>query len=206
MGVTDHPLEFEAKTDRPGVCYVDLQRRSDVEVGVGAAASGMGPLVPAWVGEKIQFLKDVEECDVVLVSPHWGPNMCMEPLLYVREAAKALHDMGADVIAGHSAHCFQGVAADLRCLFDLGDLVDDYATDPTARNDLGLLFFLLFDLDTKRPWRVEAVPLKLDFCITRVAKGRDYEVIVERFKKLSGKFGTRAWEDKARGRLIVDLD
>ena len=26
IGVTDHPLEFDAKADRPGVCYVDLQR------------------------------------------------------------------------------------------------------------------------------------------------------------------------------------
>lgn len=26
IGMTDHPLEFDARSDRPGVCYVDLQR------------------------------------------------------------------------------------------------------------------------------------------------------------------------------------
>jgi len=165
----------------------------------------MGPLVPTWLGDKIRFLKEVEHCDVVMVSPHWGPNMCLDPLLYVREAANILNDMGADLIAGHSAHCFQGASAELRCLYDMGDFVDDYATDPYARNDLGLFFFMLFDLDTKQPWRVEAVPLKLDFCLTRLATGQDYDFIVQRFKKFSAKFGTRVWEDKQRQRLVFDL-
>jgi hypothetical protein len=31
--------------------------------------------VPQWVGETIRTLKEEENCDVVIVSPHWGPNM-----------------------------------------------------------------------------------------------------------------------------------
>lgn len=208
IGVTDHPLEFDAKADRPGVCYVDLQRRSDIDTPAAAGEGGggsMGPLVPTWLGDKIRFLKEVEHCDVVIVSPHWGPNMCLDPLLYVRESAKILHNMGADLIAGHSAHCFQGASTELRCLYDIGDFVDDYATDPYARNDLGLFFFVLFDLDTKEPWRVEAVPLKLDFCLTRVAMGQEYDFIVQRFQKFSAKYGTHVWEDKQRRRLVFDL-
>lgn len=55
-----------------------------------------------------------------------------------------------------------------------------------------------------RPVRVEALPLKLDFCLTRKATGADYDFIVRRFKAQSAKFGT-AVHEAADGRLYVDL-
>jgi hypothetical protein len=35
-------------------------------------------------------------------------------------------------------------------LFDMGDFIDDYATEEDLRNDLGMFFTVLFDLDSKR--------------------------------------------------------
>ncbi|MER3412534.1 MAG: poly-gamma-glutamate biosynthesis protein, partial [Thermoleophilia bacterium] len=76
--------------------------------------------------------------DLVLVTPHWGPNMAVEPVPHVRRAACELVEAGASLVAGHSAHVFQGVQG--RVLYDLGDFLDDYRVDPELRNDLGLLW------------------------------------------------------------------
>ena len=84
----------------------------------------MGPLVPQWVQDTIKSLKERDKCDCVIVSPHWGPNQCTQPLLYIRQAAESLVDLGVDLVAGHSAHCFQGAWSHGHVLFDMGDFVD----------------------------------------------------------------------------------
>ncbi|HEY3185571.1 MAG TPA: CapA family protein [Gaiellaceae bacterium] len=117
------------------------------------------------------------EADAVLVTPHWGPNMAAAPLPRIRRAARDLRAAGATLVAGHSAHVFHGVEDGI--LYDLGDFLDDYAVDPVLRNDLGLLF--LVDLDRDRVRGIEIVPLRLDFCHTRLADDADAARIRERF-------------------------
>ena len=95
--------------------------------------------------------------------------MIDRPLPEIRAAAARLLDKGATVVAGHFAHVFHGVEGPV--LYDLGDFIDDYATHPVLRNDLGLLFLLT--LDAEGPVRLEALPLKLDYCHTRLASGAD---------------------------------
>lgn len=51
---------------------------------------------------------------------------------------------------------------------------------------------------------MEALPLKLDFCLTRRATGADHDFIVRRFKAQSAKFGTVVHE-APDGRLYFDL-
>jgi poly-gamma-glutamate capsule biosynthesis protein CapA/YwtB (metallophosphatase superfamily) len=131
------------------------------------------------------------------VTPHWGPNMQPEPLPAVRKAAAKLLDAGATLVAGHSAHVFQGVAG--RVLYDLGDFLDDYGVDDALRNDLGLLW--LVDIDEAGPRRIEALPLKLDFCRTRAATGDDAAWIVRRFTRLCARLGTEVREED--GRLVI---
>jgi poly-gamma-glutamate capsule biosynthesis protein CapA/YwtB (metallophosphatase superfamily) len=137
------------------------------------------------------------EADAVLVSPHWGPNMVAAPLRRIRDAAATLHAAGASLVAGHSAHVFHGVGEGV--LYDVGDFLDDYAVDPRLRNDLGLLF--LVDLDRQGPTRLEAVPLKLEFCHTRLADGDDASWIGRRFRAACRALGTEPVEE--RGRLVV---
>jgi poly-gamma-glutamate capsule biosynthesis protein CapA/YwtB (metallophosphatase superfamily) len=167
VGVTDHPPDFAAGAGRPGVAFADLERR-----------------VPAFLPDRIRRLRN--EHDAVLVLPHWGPNMIEEPLPHVRRAARALVDAGATLIAGSSAHVFHGVAWPV--VFDMGDFIDDYAVDARLRNDLGLLF--LITLDAGGPSRIEAVPLRLDFCFTALAEGADRAWIVDRFVRACAAFGT----------------
>jgi poly-gamma-glutamate capsule biosynthesis protein CapA/YwtB (metallophosphatase superfamily) len=176
LGVTDHPPDFAAGPDRPGVAFADLRRR-----------------VPDWLAEGV----GAADAEVVLVTPHWGPNMTSEPVGHVRRAAAALVDAGATLVAGHSAHVPHGVAGPV--LYDLGDFLDDYRVDPRLRNDLGVLF--LVTLDGRGPVRLEALPLKLDFCHTRLATGEDAAWTRRRFRSACAALGTTV--DQDAGRLTV---
>lgn len=179
VAVSDHGAEDAATRRRPGIAFANLWRGE----------------IPRWLAE----LLGGECSEPVLVCPHWGPNMAPAPVAHVRRAADDLLRAGATLIAGHSAHVFHGVAG--RVLFDLGDFVDDYRVDPVLRNDLGLLWF--FDLDGGVPTRVEALPLKLDFCHTGVARGEDAEWIMRRLLGACAQFGTEA---RGKGdRLVIGL-
>jgi poly-gamma-glutamate capsule biosynthesis protein CapA/YwtB (metallophosphatase superfamily) len=166
VGLTDHPKDYAATENTPGVAYVPLE-------------SG----VPPWLTRQIQDLK--ARYDVVLVTPHWGPNMTTEPLPYVRAAAESLIEAGASLVAGHSAHVFHGVNG--RILYDLGDLIDDYARDETLKNDLGLAF--LATLTGTEPG-IRAIPLALDYAHTRQADRTERDWIEDRLRKACAEFAT----------------
>ncbi len=175
LGCSDHPSDFAAGPASAGIAYVDLQRGLD------------------WLPAAIAEL----DVDAVLVTPHWGPNTIPAPLPYVRRAAAGLRSAGATLVAGHSAHVFHGVQPHV--LYDLGDFLDDYAVEPDLRNDLGLLFFVT--LDQHGPLRLEAVPLKLDFCHTRLAEGDEAAWVRRRFRAACAALGTEVAEEE--GRLVV---
>jgi poly-gamma-glutamate synthesis protein (capsule biosynthesis protein) len=176
LGVSDHPEEFAAGPARPGIAFADLHRE-----------------VPPWLTESVGSV----HADAVLVTPHWGPNMTPEPVGHVRRAARALTEAGATLVAGHSAHVFHGVSGPV--LFDLGDFLDDYAADSMLRTDLGLLW--LVELGAEGPVRLEALPLRLDYCFTGPAQGEDAAWVRRRFGAACAAMGmTVADED---GRLVV---
>lgn len=179
LAFSDHPEEYAAGRELPGIAYADLGGGLPewVRTGLGALHAAPGP---------------------VLVSPHWGPNMTTAPVHHVRRAATELVGSGVSLVAGHSAHVFHGVAGPV--LFDLGDFVDDYAIDPVLRNDLGLLW--LVTLEDGVPSAVEAVPLHLDHCRTALAHGTDLQEVRRRFREACTALGT----DVTPGdRLVVRL-
>jgi poly-gamma-glutamate synthesis protein (capsule biosynthesis protein) len=179
VGIADHPVDFAAGANEPGIAYDNLRQGS-----------------PDWL---TQTIADVD-ADIVLVTPHWGPNMTTEPLPRVRRAAAAFREAGAGLVAGHSAHVFHGVADAV--LFDLGDFIDDYAVDPKLRNNLTLLFLVSFD--GSRPTGLEAVPLAIEHCHTRLADARETAWIRRRFRNACRALGTEVGE--RAGRLVVEWD
>jgi poly-gamma-glutamate capsule biosynthesis protein CapA/YwtB (metallophosphatase superfamily) len=181
LGVTDHPADFAAEPDRPGVAYADLRHE-----------------VPDWLRGQVAAM--AARVDIAIVTPHWGPNMTTAPVPHVRAAARALLTAGAGMVAGHSAHVFHGVAGPV--LFDLGDFIDDYRVDPALRNDLGLLF--LVTLDGRGPLRLEAVPIALDFCRTRIAEPAEVAWLRDRFTAACAEWGTEVTATTG-GRLLVRL-
>jgi poly-gamma-glutamate capsule biosynthesis protein CapA/YwtB (metallophosphatase superfamily) len=178
IAATDHPADFAAGEDRPGVAYADLRRHA-----------------PGWLAETVTGAR----ADVRLCSMHWGPNMACAPVRHVRFAAPALVRAGATLVVGHSAHIPHGAGP--RVLYDLGDFIDDYAVDPDLRNDLGLVFLVRFDDDGGI--EAEAVPLALEYCHTRLAGGADAALVRERFARGCEALGTRAeiTGDRVRVRL-----
>jgi poly-gamma-glutamate synthesis protein (capsule biosynthesis protein) len=169
VGVADHPVDFAAGPHRAGIAFADLHQG-----------------VPSWLTDLVCRLCD--EADIVVVTPHWGPNMVPTPRPHVRAAAGKLVDAGATLIAGHSAHVFHGLLGQV--LYDLGDFVDDYRVDPLLRNDLGILTFVT--LDAEGPREIRVVPIALDFCYTRLATGGEYDWVARRFQTACRALGEKA--------------
>jgi len=166
VALSDHPADFASGPATPGVAFANLTAQT-----------------PDWA---LEAARPGPDADAVLVTPHWGPNMVAQPVGRARRAAADLVAAGATLVAGHSAHVFQGVAP--RVLFDLGDFLDDYAVDADLHNDLGLLW--LVELDSDGPRRIRALPLALDFCFTRRASPSESDWIERRLRRLCAPFGT----------------
>jgi poly-gamma-glutamate synthesis protein (capsule biosynthesis protein) len=178
VAASDHPASYAATPDRAGIAYADLRRGR----------------VPDWL---LAAARPGPNRDAVLVTPHWGPNMRAEPLSEVRSAARQLVAANATLVAGHSAHVFQGVRG--RVLYDLGDFLDDYAVDQELRNDLGLLW--LVSIEDGRPRLLEALPLKLECGYTRLATGDDAAWIAQHFIRLCAREGTDVHDE--HDRLVI---
>jgi poly-gamma-glutamate capsule biosynthesis protein CapA/YwtB (metallophosphatase superfamily) len=185
VAVTDHPAEFAAAPDGPGVAYAPLRTTG----------------VPDWLAEAVVAMGD--RVDVRLVTPHWGPNMTPEPVSHVRSAARTLRELGTELIAGHSAHVFHGAqlsrTSRQAVLYDLGDFIDDYAVDPLRRNDLGLLWRVTLEPDG--PVSIDAWPLSLRFARTELAADQDRDEIVGRLTMACEAMGTRVDDMGDRLRL-----
>jgi poly-gamma-glutamate capsule biosynthesis protein CapA/YwtB (metallophosphatase superfamily) len=170
LAATDHPAEYAADEERPGVAFADLRRE-----------------LPDWIRGELARLR--EEAQYVVAFPHWGPNMSTEPAGWQRLRAAELITAGADLVAGHSAHIFHGLGViDGRpVLFDLGDALDDYRVDRKRRNDLGIL--VLWNPGGDR--ELELVGLRLHYCETELARGKDAQWIAARLERACGELGTR---------------
>jgi poly-gamma-glutamate synthesis protein (capsule biosynthesis protein) len=177
VSVADHPFTYAAASDRAGIAFADLRSEE----------------IPEWLRKLAAPDQDV---DLVMVAPHWGPNMRAAPVGHVRRAAAGLEAAGATLIAGHSAHVPQGASG--RTLFDLGDFIDDYAVDPALRNDLGLLWLVTLDADGPR--RVEGVPISLEVAHTRVASDVEATVLLAMLEERCAAVGSTV---RREGRRLV---
>jgi len=170
IAVTDHPPEYAAAPGRWGVSLAIMRQEP-----------------PSWLLDEIALAH--QRCDLLIVFPHWGPNMATSPARWQQRAAASLCAAGADLVAGHSAHLFHGVGWNGGpVLFDLGDVLDDYMVDPELRNDLGVLAI----------WRphtepqLELIGLRLEYRHTRLAEGADADWIAARLKRACRDLGTAA--------------
>jgi poly-gamma-glutamate synthesis protein (capsule biosynthesis protein) len=163
IGVADHPEVYAATETTSGIAYADLRSST-----------------PAWLLDAARH----SDAEVVLVTPHWGPNMTASPRAHVRRAAGELMNAGATLIAGHSAHVFHGIDGPI--LYDLGDFIDDYAVDGALRNDLGII--VKVSLENGAPQTVDVLPLKLDYAYTRPAAGEDRYWVARRLEDACSEF------------------
>ncbi|WP_158058601.1 CapA family protein [Halorussus halophilus] len=177
VSATDNTPEFAAKTEQPGVAYLD----SRDETGSRAV-----------LAEQLASAKESDP-DLLVASLHWGPNMVEAPPRHFSELAHWLTEQGVDVIHGHSAHVFQAVEVydGSLVLYDCGDFVDDYAVDPALRNDRSFLFEVV--VEEKGKWEVTELrltPTEIDDCAVHLASDGGAEWTRQRMRKLSKPFGT----------------
>lgn len=143
LSLCDHQEDFAASDRRAGIHYLDLRdsgvRRHLIDR-VRAEASRL---------------------DHLIVSLHWLPNWVASVPVSYRALADELIGAGARVLWGHSPHHILGTEwwPTGVTLYSTGDLVDDYAVNPTFRNDCQCLYVL--DLVPGAVERVRAYPLTL---------------------------------------------
>jgi poly-gamma-glutamate capsule biosynthesis protein CapA/YwtB (metallophosphatase superfamily) len=184
VALADYPEAWCASATSPGMCFTPIS------------------LAPHCVGSVADTIARARAAaDFVIVSMHWGPNMRLRPTPVFRRFARAVLAAGADVFWGHSAHVVQGIEfCDGRpILYDTGDFIDDYAVDPTLRNDLTALFLLRV-----RPpivERVMLVPMLIENMQVNGATGRTRSLVASRIGLLCGEMGTTV-EDRAEGLVV----
>lgn len=193
VGFTDANPADAATDDRPGAAYV----RFDPD-----DAAAMGVLRGA-VSNAARF-----DPDLVVASLHWESNERTQPPTAHQAVARKLADWGVDLVAGHSAHCFRGVeildhgdSPTVVC-YDMGEFVDDYAVDPTHRNDRGFLFELVVASDGT-PLELELTPTEIDSRAVYRASRRGATWCRSAMQERSAPFETTF--DRAGRGLVVPL-
>lgn len=136
---------------------------------------------PRWLAPLIAEAR--RSADIVIVSPHWGPNWSDRPSEAVRRLARGLIELGADAVLGHSAHVLQGVEVHRRgpIVYDMGCVLVDRAGEQAMRRSA--LFELRFDRTGVRCLAVH--PLQLSPGQTRRAAGQEAREICHRIVTLS---------------------
>jgi poly-gamma-glutamate synthesis protein (capsule biosynthesis protein) len=173
VAFADHPREWAAMPFFPGINYapvtVDPGEFLPVRLAIEAAR---------------------QAADLVVFSMHWGPNLRERPGAGFRDFAHRVIESGADIFWGHSAHLLQGIEVHDNglILYDTGDLIDDYATDPLLRNDLSALFSLRLVRGAVE--RLDVHPIQIRDCQATLARGDNYRRVVQRLGELSAELGT----------------
>ncbi|MDI3340109.1 MAG: CapA family protein [Sphaerobacter sp.] len=186
VAFADHPVEWAAGPDRPGINYTPVS---------------VDPADFAAVAETLAALR--RDADLVIFSIHWGPNMRPRPTPTFRAFARLVIEAGADIFWGHSTHLVQGIEVyrDRLILYDTGDFVDDYAVDPELRNDLSALFLVRVAPDGRLG--LEAVPVHIMDRQAMLAEEPERAWFVQRLRGLCAEMGTAVTVDPEAGTVVV---
>lgn len=174
LSFTDNEPSWEAKEKTPGVHFVPVDPADPRAISLFEA-----------IGEA------KKSADIVIASPHWGPNWGYRPVKTHIPFARAMIDAGADIVFGHSCHVFQGVELykGRPIIYSAGDFIDDYAVNDVERNDESFVFIV--ETDGTRLKRVLLYPTMIIRFEARAARGFLAEEIAIKMKNLSAELKTR---------------
>lgn len=170
----DHQEDFSASEERPGIAYLDLEKRENAL---------------DRIREDLSQMKEAK-VDWPILSLHWGPNMVRQPSGRFRRFAHEAIDSGYKILFGHSAHLFHGVEIYKECpiLYSAGDFVDDYQVDPELRNDHQLFFELVVTGNSLE--RIFLHPVFIQNCQVVPAGEEAFEYTVRKMMELCEEMGT----------------
>lgn len=174
IGITDTMPEFAAGRHRPGTNVLQIDDRN-VTLGL--------------IDLLIRDLRRVGANTIVL-SVHWGPNLRTRPPARFRRFARAVVELGVDIVHGHSAHLVQAVEpwGTGLILYDTGNFLDDYWVFPGVRIDRSFIF--LVEFRDGRPTRLTLRPVKLDPGRVQLATGQEFARIVRMMRRRCHPFAT----------------
>lgn len=118
--------------------------------------SGVAPYDKEMILQDIDKYK--EECDILLISMHWGVEYTHEPTKADREFAKQMIDAGADGILGHHPHNLQGmeIYKGKPIIYSMSNFIFDQNDDPNK--DSGIFKMSYKNGDFKE---LEFTPLRI---------------------------------------------
>ena len=85
----------------------------------------------------VDAIKSVrDDCDLLIVSVHWGEEREYEPLRSQRELGRAMVDAGADIVIGNHSHVYGGVEKynDKYIIYSLGNFCFGGNSNPSDKN------------------------------------------------------------------------
>ncbi|MFQ5984985.1 MAG: CapA family protein [Alphaproteobacteria bacterium] len=174
LALTDNMPEFAAGRNRPGTNFVKIRTNHTT---LGLIELLVDRLRRAGAG-------------FIVLTVHWGPNLRASPPRRFRSFARAVLDIGVDLIHGHSAHLFQGVELHENglILYDTGDFLNDYWVFPFIRVDRSFVF--LTELKDGRLRRARMVPVSLEPTRVGLANGTEFDAIRRRMHARCRSFAT----------------
>jgi poly-gamma-glutamate capsule biosynthesis protein CapA/YwtB (metallophosphatase superfamily) len=186
LSFTDNQPEWDAGPNRQGVFYVPIDV-SDERAKV--------------LFEAVRLA--AHQTDLLIVSPHWGPNWGCEPPPGHLKFAHRLVDSGADIVFGHSGHVFRGIEfyRGRPIIYCAGNFIDDYAVDETEHNDESFIFRFL--LQGGKIFRLLLFPTVILDCQARRAPETRASEIAAKMSSLCEAFGTRTKWNKTMRTLEV---
>ncbi len=187
LAFTDNEPFWEAGDDRPGTCYIPVDRPD------------------ARTQRFLSLVASVKSrADYLIVSAHWGANWGSNPPYSHMSLGKSIVDAGADVVFGHSSHVFRGVELyrGRPIIYGVGDFVNNYAVHPLERNDQSMIFVL--ELRSRAVHEISLFPIVIRKLQARRAHGREALDIALRMQRLCHSLGTTVvWSSPELGLSIT---
>lgn len=170
-------------------------------VGARENSPGVAKAIHAWIIKDIEKIK--ESVDFIVVSFHWGIEYRDFPTEYQKSLAHMAIDCGADIVAGHHPHTFQGIELYKGKLiaYSLGNFIFD---QKDLKNNQSIILRVTFNQGGLL--KVEIFPIEM---VTfprspKIAEGEMAQEILDRLRIDSSVFGTEFEFSTGKGYLKTD--
>lgn len=133
-----------------------------------------------------------EECDYVIVTYHGGKEQSIYPSPRLVKACRAMIECGADAVLCQHSHCI-GCYEEYKgghILYGQGNFhFTAYSTHPHWQSGLGVIF------DTDAGFKPNFFPVKVNGAAIELAKGDDYDSIMQAFSEQNENLRNGKWID-----------
>lgn len=118
--------------------------------------------------DEVRIVRDIasikENCDVVIISLHWGVENVFYPSPKQIELARLIIDKGATVVLGHHSHVVQGIELYKHGLiaYSLGNFQFDFDNGVFVNDKVGKSFILFINVSSYGVESYDVLPIKIN--------------------------------------------